>query len=118
MTRPYPSVLLRAWTLAPDPVQPAPHAGTEYTAICGDDVCTFRYSRIGVPEMIASRTATLAEIGTPWADTYIGHPDKPSGTLTSEDWGRQIYVGDMTRAEFREHCRNISRCANKKDGDA
>lgn len=98
-------IITRVWTTPTLLLAPASAGGTEYRQVCRDELIAFRYDMHGTPRIVERRAATLLEIGTPWADTYIGHPDKPCGTLTDRNWGAQVYVGNLTRAEFRAVCR-------------
>jgi hypothetical protein len=108
-------VILQAeWKVAPAALLPAvceSSCESEYTFVFHPtcEVITMRRCGYGsnVPTIVSRRAATLAEAGMPWADTYIGHPDKPCGTLTDRNWGGQIYVGDMTKAQFKQLCRSV-----------
>jgi len=100
---------IQQWRMAPVALLPAWTCVTsEYTFINDWQVHTMQYdAHTGHLVLVASREATLAECGKPWAETYIGHPDKPCGRLVEAvaveryPYHNLLWVGSMTYRQFK-----------------
>lgn len=104
-----PQHVIEQWLEAPAALLPAfTVPASHYTFIHNWQVHTMmRDARTGHLALVAARDATLAECGKPWAETYIGHPDKPCGRLLEAvaveqySYGPLLWVGHLTYAQFR-----------------